>query len=271
MTDMKNVKRSDIRPLSSVIRSSRDLFARGLRQKSRTRQTAPSRRCINLFDKAFVERYIDSYGASGVGQQRHCHQKGACFRSFPYILVAQNIICRASRGHRVTCAFKGFDVLTQGRHCICRRLFQSIASRKATVDIRKPDAVGAVTIFLCNRYVLFRHSHTSFLNRRSCSDRLLQTPSQSPSRQLIDPPNKPDRQVFSWVSHCNDDVPIRVFESVVIAAHAILDPSILQQSVSACGCSFPCDPFPKYRQGINLGHSDGWAAGPFVPSVYKSK
>lgn len=73
------------------------------------------------------------------------------------IFVAEKIVCAARRREVSSCAFKRFHVLAKGRCGVDHGLFQSVARRKASLDIRKPDAERAVGLFLNNRYVMCRH------------------------------------------------------------------------------------------------------------------
>lgn len=73
------------------------------------------------------------------------------------ILVAEDIVHAASRGEVTPSTFKSFDVLAKGCRRVDNGLFQRVACRKATLNIRKPDAERAVGLFFNNRYVLCRH------------------------------------------------------------------------------------------------------------------
>ena len=67
------------------------------------------------------------------------------------VIVAKDLICAARHRQVPSCAFKSFRVLAKGSRRIGNGFLQSVACRKASLDVRKPDAERAVGLFLNDR------------------------------------------------------------------------------------------------------------------------
>jgi hypothetical protein len=209
----------------------RDFFASGLRNEGRARE--PSRRSciIDLVDKRLVERNIDSDCPPGVGKQRNSKQNCSCFNGRLDIFVAQDCVDKARCRQLSARAFQCFGMLTQSHRRVRHCFFQGLARRKASFNVRKPDAKSTVGI-------LFNYSHVV---RRHCHRASLQLPSGAPAGQLVNSARQPDWQIPSWMSHCDNFFPLRMLEGVVIAVHPIKHPSVLlQHSDQLAAVSFHC-------------------------------
>ena len=73
------------------------------------------------------------------------------------VLVMEDIVYATRCRDVPSNTFKRLRMLAQGSCRVGNGLFQSVAGRKASIDIRKPDAERAVGLFFNDRYVLCRH------------------------------------------------------------------------------------------------------------------
>ena len=215
------------RHLSNVF--ARDLLACGLGEKCRAGQASSRGRSIDLIDETFIKRDVDPDRAAGIAQQRHGKQYRTCCQCLSYIFIAKDVIDHASRRHQSTSALQSFNVLTQCRRRIRGSLCQGVACREASFHIRKPDSERAVGILFDDRYILGCHARIFFHASKVLSGPVRQGPSWPPSRQLIDASHKSDRQILARVRDGNEWFPIRMLERMVIAAHAVENPTILLQ------------------------------------------
>jgi hypothetical protein len=206
-------------------RSACDFFTCSLSNEGRTREPARRGSHIDLIDKRFIQRNIDSYGSPGIGKQWHCKKDRSSFERCLYIFVTQHIVHFAWRRQQTSRAFKGLRVLPQ---CSCRirnSFFQRLAGREASLHIRKPNAEGAVSLFFNNSYITHRY--------------FSKTLSRPPAGQFVNAAHQPDRQISPRMCHCNDQVPVRILVRVVITVDPIKHPAIpLQHSNQFSAVSF---------------------------------
>jgi hypothetical protein len=195
-----------------------NLLACGLGEKCRAGQASSRSRGIDLIDEPFIEGDVDPDRATGIAQQRHREQHSTCSQCRLHLFIAQDIIDRTCRRHRSTGALQRFYMLTQRRRSIRRRFRQSIPCRETSFHIRKPDSERAVGVLFDDCYILDRHDRSDPWQ-----------PSWSPSGELVDPSHEPDRQILTRMRDRDERLPIRMFERMVIAAHAIQNPTILLQ------------------------------------------
>ncbi len=146
-------------------RSPRDLFARRLREKSRTCHATGRCRGVDLIDQPLVQRNIDAHRSSGIRQQRHDEQHGTRRKRFRHLGLAARLVDRSCRRHRASGAFERLGMLAQGRRGIRGRLRQGVAGREAAFDIRKPDAESAVGILFDDGHIVCRHAAAVFQGR----------------------------------------------------------------------------------------------------------
>lgn len=187
---------------------------RRLRNKSRARQATGRCSFIDLIDKTFVERNIDTNRPARISQQWNGEQQSTRFNSCLNVSVTQNNFYVARSGHRSASTFQRFHVLTQCRRGVCYGFIQRISGRKAAFHVRKPDAKGTIGFLFDDRNVMHRHQLDS---------------SRSPSGQLIDPSHEASWQISARMRHRDDHVPFRMFKGVMITAHAVKHPTILLQ------------------------------------------
>jgi len=205
--------------------SADDLLARSLGDEGRARKSSFRSCSVDLIYETLVERYVDPHGSTGVGQQRNREQHSSFFDGNSDVLVAQDLVYAASAREVPSCAFKRFRMLAKCSRRVGNGLFQSVARRKASFDIWKPDAERAVRLFFNDCYVLCRYFHAVL--------------SRSPTGQLINPAHQTGRQIFSWMRHGYDRLRFRMLERVVIAADPIKYPSVpLQHCDQLAAVSF---------------------------------
>jgi hypothetical protein len=208
----------DVLELSKLSKnlSTGDLLARRLSDEGRTSESSRGSSNVDLIHQSLIERNIYPHGPPGIGKQRNGKQYCAPLDGCSDIPIAQDIVYGASRRYVPPCAFKSFRMLTKSGCCIGDCLFQGIACRKASFNVWKPDAEGAVWFFFNDGDVLCRHRHDVLLSR-------------PPAGQLVNPAHESGGQISSRVGHGDDDFPRRVFERVMISVNSIENPSILLQ------------------------------------------
>jgi len=219
-----------------VKQSASNFLTCSLSNESRTGKPACRSCHIDLIDKRFVERNIDSYGPTGISKQRNSEQDGPRFNRRLHIPVLQDIIDGTRRLQPTTSALNRFSVLTQSDGCVPNSLFQSLARRKASFYVREPDAEGAVRVLFYNCYVMRRHRFKSCLRL------------SPPAGQLVNVAYQSYRQISLGVRHGDYHVPLRMFERVMIAVDTIQHPSIsFQHPDKFAAISFHV-PAPKQRR-----------------------
>jgi hypothetical protein len=199
--------------------SAGNFLASGLGDESRARQSSCRSSIIDLIDERLVERNVDPDSSAGVGKQRDREQHSPSFNGSFDIFVAQDRIGCSRRRHLPARALQRFCMLTKSRSCIRDSLFQGLTRREASFDIWKPDAKGAVGLFLHDRYIMRRHCFETSSHIRS----------RTPAGQLVNPAYESSRQIPSRMRHGDDCFPLGMLECVVITIHPIKHPSILLQ------------------------------------------
>lgn len=225
--------------------SAGDLLARRLGNEGRARKSSLRSGSVDLIDQSLIERDVYPHGSAGIGQQRNGEQHSSFLDRGFDVLVAKDAIYVASRSKVSSGAFKRFRMLAQGSRRVGNGFFQSVACRKASLDIRKPDAEGAIGLFFNYCYVLCRHRFAFF--------------SRPPPGQLVNPAYQTGRQVFSRVRHGDDRMRFRMFERVVIATDPIESPSVsFQHRDQLAAVSF--------HRPLEASETRFWR-GPFSPGV----
>ena len=228
--------------------SAGDLLARCLGDEGRASESSLRSGGVDLIYQSLVERDVYPHGSAGIGQQRNGEQHSSFLDGGSDVLVAEDIVCVARGRQRPPCALKRLRMLAQSSRRVGNGFFQGVACRKTSLDIRKPDAEGAVRFLFNNRYIMCRHRFVAFL--------------RSPTAQLVNPAHKTGRQIFSGVRHGNDRLRIRMLERVVIAADPIKKPSIpfqhRDQLAASCHRPLQRRPKPAFERGRFVRSS--WSA-----------
>ncbi len=204
---------------SSEKTSTYNFLSRGLGDEGRACESSCRGSIINLIDKRFVERDIDSYRPTGIGEQRNGKQHCPRFEGFFDIRVTQNAVNDPGGRQRSPGAFKRLRMLTKGHSRVRDSLFQSIAGGEASLNVRKPDSEGAIYILLDDSYVMRRHRPATLLD--NCS--------RPPARQLVNSPYESERQILSRMRDGDNHIVLRMFERVMIPVDPIENPSVLLQ------------------------------------------
>jgi hypothetical protein len=202
-----------------------NLLACRLREKSRTGQTSSEGCGIDLIDKSLIQRNVDTDRAASIAQQRHGKQHGTSSQCRLHLFIVPDIIDRACRRHGPTRALQCLCMLTQGRSSISGRFRQRLACREASFYIRKPHSECAVGILLHDRNILSDPTQTLSPSSKVLPVRPGQRGS-SPSRHLVNVSYQPDRQIPARMRDGDERLAIRMLERMVIAAHAIENPTI---------------------------------------------
>jgi hypothetical protein len=232
-----------------------NLLARGLRKKSRTRESSFRCRFVDLINQCFIERDIDAHRSSGIGKQRNSEQHGACFNSRNNIFVAKHVIGGTRRRHGPTCALDCFNMLSESCCRIRHSFVHRLSSRETSLDVREPDAKSAIRFFFDDSDIMHRHP--------------VDTPPRThrsgpPSGRFVNPPYKPGRQISSRMSHGDDLVSSRMFERVVIAAHPIENPTVLFQHLDQLAA------VPFHKAGLQASPKNSLSAGSCARSARTS-
>jgi hypothetical protein len=219
--------------------SAGDFLACCLRDEGRASKSSRRSGSVDLINKTLIERDVYPHGPACIGKQGNGEQHRPLLDGRSDILVAENVVCAASQREVPSCAFKSFRMLAKGSRRIGNSFFQGISCRKASFDVRKPDAERAIGFFFNDRHVLGRHLFAAF--------------SWSPAGQLVDPAHQTCRQILLWVRHGDDRLSFRMLERVVIAADPIKNPSVpFQHRDQLAAVSFHRSP-QSYFEAVAAG------------------
>jgi hypothetical protein len=174
-----------------IEQSAGDFLTCSLGNEGGARESACRRSCIDLVDKRFIERNVNSYGSTSICKQWNGKQNSSSFERYFYFSITQNIINTTCWRQSLACAFKGFRMLPQSNGRIPNSLFQCVTRRKTSLHVRKPDAEGAVSVLFHNSHVTRRHS--------------FQISSRTPAGQFVDVADQPNRQISPWMCHRVDN------------------------------------------------------------------
>src|SRR5215510_3331382 len=83
-------------------------------------------------------------------------QHSTCFDRSRDIFVAKYVIDRTCRWHRSARTLDGFHVLTKGCDGIRDPFLHRLAGRETSLDVRKPDAEGAIRLLFDDSHIMHR-------------------------------------------------------------------------------------------------------------------